>query len=114
MQRLFLAATFVTLVLAVAGCSKEPKTVSVDPYANQIIPHNLSPKTASVARPAKQVVPRNPAPAIRAEAPEGAYESKETPLMECMSEACKAMCWQTSRPKWCSDFKEPAIPTEKL
>ena len=105
MQRLFLAAT---LLLAVAECSNEPKTVSVEPTANQIIPPpNLSPKTASVARPAKQVVPRNLAPAIRAEAP------KETPLMECMSEACKAMCSPTmqSRPKWCSYFKEPANPT---
>jgi hypothetical protein len=115
-QRLFLAATLVTLVLAAAvGCSNEPKTVSVDPYANQIIPHNLSPKTASVARPAKQVVPRNLAPAIRAEAaPEDAYESKETQLMDCISEACKATCWQTSRPKWCSYFKEPADPAAKL
>ena len=109
MQRLFLAAT---LILAVAGCANEPKTVSVDPYANQIIPHNLSPKKDSVAHPAKQVVPRNLAPAIRAEAPEGAYESKEPPLMECMSEACKAMCWQTSRPQWCSYFKEPPLPND--
>jgi hypothetical protein len=108
-QRLFLAAT---LILAVSGCANEPKTVSVDPYANQIIPQNLSPKTASVARPAKQVVPRNLAPAIRAQAPEGAYESKEPPLMECMSEACKATCWQTSRPKWCSYFKEPPLPND--
>ena len=102
MQRLFLAAT---LLLAVAGCSYEPKTVSVEPTANQIIPPpNLSPKTVSVARPARQVVPRNLAPAIRAEAP------KETPLMECMSEACRVMCspnvTKQPRPKWCSYFKE--------
>lgn len=108
MQRLLLG---VTLVLAVAGCSNEPKTVSVAHSANQTIPLNLPP--ASVARPAKQVVPRNLAPAIRAEAPGGTYETKETPLMECMSEACKAMCSPTmqSRPKWCSYFKEPANPT---
>jgi hypothetical protein len=112
----FLAAI---LVLAVAGCSKgldsarfmdEPKTVSVAPPANQVVPHNLSPKTASVARPAKQVVPRNLSPAVRAEAPEGAYQSKETPLMECMSEACRVMCsprvTKQSRPKWCSYFQE--------
>ncbi|MGE5770812.1 MAG: hypothetical protein ACM3Z4_02015 [Hyphomicrobiales bacterium] len=80
--------------------------------SNQIIPQNLSPKTASVARPAKQVVPRNQAPAIRAEAPEGAYESKEPALMECKSETCKTMCWQTSRPKWCSYFKEPPLPND--
>jgi hypothetical protein len=110
MQRLVLAAT---LVLAVAGCLNETKTVSVDPYVNQIIPHNLSPKTASIARPAKQVAPRNLAPAKRAGAPEGAYESKETPLMDCMSEACKTMCRQTSRPKWCSYFKEPRRPNTK-
>ena len=97
----------VALVLAVAGCSNEPKTVSVAPSANQIIPLNLSPKTASVVRPAKQIVPRNLAPAIRAEAP--VHESKETQLMECMSEACRYMCSKQSRPKpkWCSYFKEP-------
>ena len=106
-QRLVMAAT---LVLAVAGCSNEPKKVSVAPSANQIIPLNLSPKKASVVVPAKQVVPRNLAPAIRVEAPDGAYESKD-PLMECRSEACKAVCWQTSRPKWCSYFKEAANPT---
>jgi len=116
-HRLLLAAT---LILGVAGCAREPtKTVSVDPYANQIIPQNL----ASVARPVKQVVPRNLAPvkqvvprslapAVRAEAAEGAYGSNEPLLMECTSEACKAMCWQTSRPKWCSYFKEPAGPAE--
>ena len=110
----FLAAT---LVLAVAGCSNEPKTVSVAPSVNQIIPLNLAPKTASVARPAKQIVPRNLAPAIRAEAP--VHESKETQLMECMSEACRVMCSKQSRPKpkWCSYFKEPisdALNTSSL
>jgi hypothetical protein len=75
--------------------------------AAAIVARALGPKTASVARPAKQVVPRNLAPAIRAEA------LKETPLMECMSEACKAMCCPTmqSRLKWCSYFNEPANPT---
>jgi Prokaryotic membrane lipoprotein lipid attachment site len=109
-QRLFLAAT---LVLAVAGCSNEPKTVSVDPYANQIIPLDLSPEKASAARAPKQVIPRNLAPSIRAEAP--AHESKETKLMECMSEGCRVMCSPTmqSKPRWCSYFKEPADPTQK-
>jgi hypothetical protein len=102
-----------TLILAVAGCSKgsdranftdEPKTVSLAPSANQTV------QTGSVARMAKQSVPRNLSPAIKAEAPEGAYESKETPLMDCMSEACRTLCspeaTKQSRPKWCSFFKE--------
>ena len=110
MQRLFLAAV---IVLVVAGCSNEPKTVSVAPSANQIIPLDLSPEKASGARAPKQVVPRNLAPAIRAEAP--AHESKEPQLMECMSEACRGMCSPTmqSKPKWCSYFKEPANPKQK-
>ena len=87
MQRLFLAAI---LVLAVAGCAKDSAS-SVAPSANEIIPY-LSPKTASVARPARQVVPRNLPPEVRAEALEGASESKEPPLMDCMSDACKVEC----------------------
>lgn len=105
-QRLFLAAI---LVLAVAGCAKDSAS-SVAPSANEIIPY-LSPKTASVARPARQVVPRNLPPEVRAEALEGASESKKPPLMECMSDACKVECspnvTKQSKPKWCSYFKEP-------
>jgi hypothetical protein len=105
-QRLFLVATLV-LIFAVAGCAKDSASL-VAPSANEIIPYN---KTASVARPAKKVVPTNLSPEVRAEALEGASESKKPPLMECMSEACKIECspnvTKQSKPKWCSFFKEP-------
>lgn len=96
MKRLLAA----TLVLTIVGCSEgldsarlmdQPKTVSVAPPPNQIVPHIMSP---------------------RAEAPESASESKKTSLMKCMSEACRVMCSRAeaakgSKPKWCTYFEEP-------
>jgi len=87
-----------TFVLALAGCSNGTR------YINQ-------PEPVAVTSPTKQVVPRNLPPTARAEATKGANESKETPLMECMSESCRVKCSpkeeKQSRPKWCAYFKEP-------
>lgn len=87
-----------TLVLALAGCSGSAR------YINQ-------PEPVAVVPPTKQVVPHNLPPAVRAEAPKDADESEGTPLMECMSEACRVKCSpkaeKQSRPKWCAYFKEP-------
>lgn len=87
-----------TLVLALAGCSGSAR------YVNQ-------PEPVAVVPPTKQVVPHNLPPAVRAEAPKDADESEGTPLMECMSEACRVKCSpkaeKQSRPKWCAYFKEP-------
>jgi hypothetical protein len=93
-----------TLVLVLAGCS-----VSVARPAKQIVRHRLSPKTVSVARPTTQFVPHKPS--VIAEAPKSTNVSEGTPLMKCMSEACRAMCSpnvaKESRPKWCAYFTEP-------
>ena len=100
--------------MAIAGCSDrarfmdQPKTVSVARPAKQVVRHHLSPKTVSVVRPAKQIVPHKSS--VRAEAPKSANESEGTPLMKCMSEACRATCSpnvaKESRPKWCAYFME--------
>ena len=97
--------------MAIAGCSDarssmdQPKTVSVERFVG----HDLSPRTVSVARSAKQIVPHNSS--VRAEAPKSAKESEGTPLMKCISEACRATCSpnvaKESRPKWCAYFTEP-------
>ncbi len=95
MERLLAAI----LVLGLAGCSDSTR------YLNQSKPQ------VALAPPTKQFVPRDLPPEIRAEAPKGANESKEVPLMECMSEACRVKCSpkveKESRPKWCAYFKEP-------
>jgi hypothetical protein len=101
--------------MAIAGCSDakssmdQPKTVSVVPPAERFVGHDLSPRTVSVARPAKQIVSHKTS--VRAEALKSANESEETPLMKCMSKACKAECSpnvaKESRPKWCAYFTEP-------
>lgn len=101
--------------MAIAGCSDtrssmdQPKTASVARPAERFVGHDLSPRTVSVARPAKQIVPHKTS--VRAEAPKSANESEGTPLMKCMSEACKATCSpnvaKESRPKWCAYFTEP-------
>ena len=51
--------------------------------------------------------------AARAEASKNEEnESTNSPLMECVSDACKVQCAsgrdKQSRPKWCMYFKEPA------
>ena len=101
--------------MAIAGCSDtrssmdQPKTVSVARPAERFVGHDLSPRTVSVARPTKQIVPHKPS--ARAEAPKSANASEGTPLMKCMSEACKVACSPTvakeSKPKWCAYFMEP-------
>jgi hypothetical protein len=101
--------------MAIAGCSDtrssmdQPKTVSVARPAERFVGHDVSPRTVSVARPAKQIVPQKPS--VRAEAPKSVNESEGTPLMKCMSEACRTTCSPTvtkeSRPKWCAYFTEP-------
>jgi hypothetical protein len=87
-----------TLALAVAGCSGSAR------YINQ-------PEPVVVAPPTKQVVQYNLPAEVRAEAPKGTDDGKETPLMECMSDACRVKCSpkaeKQSRPKWCAYFKEP-------
>jgi hypothetical protein len=88
----------VTVFLALAGCSGSARLMN-------------QPEPVAVALPTKQVVPHKLPPEVRAEAPKDAGESKATPLMECMSEACRVKCSATvakqSKPKWCAYFKEP-------
>ncbi len=101
--------------MAIAGCSDtrssmdQPKTVSVARPAERFVGHDLSPRTVSVARPTKQVVPHKSS--AKAEAPKNANDNDGTPLMKCMSEACKVTCSSTamkeSKPKWCAYFMEP-------
>ena len=69
--------------------------------------------SVSAARPAKQIVPHKLS--VIAEVPKSANASEMsegTPLMKCMSEACRVMCSpkvakESGRPKWCAYFAEP-------
>ena len=90
------------LVLALAGCADiglfdREKPVAVVAPTEQILP------------PTKPVRPKPPTANAAASRPEAA---KESSLLECVSDACKAQCSprieKQSRPKWCLYFKEPS------
>jgi hypothetical protein len=100
------------LALALAGCADigifdREKPVALVAPTEQILP------------PTKPVRPK--ALAAKASKPEAA---KESSLLECVSDACKAQCSlrieKQSRPKWCLYFKEPverpaaSAPSEQL
>ena len=89
------------LALALSGCadsgySDREKLVELTAPTEQILP------------PPKPVRPKSPPAEAEASKPDAA---KESSLMECVSDACKAQCSprieKQSRPKWCMYFKEP-------
>ena len=104
-----------TLLVALAGC------VSGDIYRDEPIkPAPINQSGPSVNQsgpsvgPSPQSVPQNLSPAARAAAPKtGGNESKGGALMECVTKSCKINCSpkikKQFRPKWCVNFKEPAV-----
>ena len=89
------------LALALAGCADHgnfdrEKLVELVAPTEQILP------------PTKPVQPKSLPAKAEASKP---YAAKESLLMECVSDACKAHCSprieKQSRPKWCLYFKEP-------
>ena len=97
-----------TLLLALAGC------VSGDIYRDEPIkPAPINQSGPSVG-PSPQSVPQNLSPAARVAAPKtDGNESKGGALMECVTKSCKINCSpkikKQFRPKWCVNFKEPAV-----
>src|SRR5262245_35483589 len=73
-------------------------------------------KPVKLAAPAEPIVaPTMPGPPksslARAEASKTETSENSSPLMGCVSEACKTQCYSDlekgSRPKWCMYFKKP-------
>jgi hypothetical protein len=99
-----------TLLLALAGC------VSGDIYRDEPIkPAPINQSGPSVNQSGPSVGPSpHLSPAARAAAPKtDGNESKGGALMECVTKSCKINCSQKIkkqfRPKWCANFKEPAV-----
>ena len=95
-----------TLLLALAGC------ISSDLYQDEPIkPAPINQNAPSVG-PGPQNVPHNLSPAAIAAAPPNANKSAGE-LMDCVTESCKINCSpkvkKQFRPKWCVNFKEPAV-----
>ena len=71
-------------------------------------PVELVTPTEQISPPTKPVRPRGRTAKAEASKPDAA---KESSLLECVSDACKAQCSlrieKQSRPKWCLYFKEP-------
>jgi hypothetical protein len=86
------------LALALAACADSGSFDREKPVA-------LVAPTEQILPPTKPVRPKAKAEASKPEA------SKESSLLECVSDACKAQCSlrieKQSRPKWCLYFKEP-------
>jgi hypothetical protein len=89
------------LALALSGCADignfdQEKLVELVAPTEQILP------------PTQPARPKSPPAKAEASKP---YAAKESLLMECVSDACKAHCSprieKQSRPKWCLYFKEP-------
>jgi hypothetical protein len=91
------------LALSLAGCADGENFDRDKPIKLAATGHVLS---LAKSAPPNSLAAR--AETSRAEANESANSS---PLMECMSEACKTQCSpaleKQSRPKWCMYFKEP-------
>ena len=89
------------LALALAGCADNGSFDREKPVA-------LVAPTEQILPPTKPVRPKAPAARAEASKPEA---TKESSLLECVSDACKAQCSlrieKQSRPKWCVYFKEP-------
>ena len=89
------------LALALAGCA-DSGNLDREKVVDLAAPteHNLP--------PTKPVRPKSLTAKAEASKPDAA---KESSLMECVSDACKAQCSprieKQSRPKWCLYFKEP-------
>ena len=89
------------LALALAGCA-DSGNLDREKVVDLAAPteHNLP--------PTKPVRPKSLTAKAEASKPDAA---KESSLMECVSDACKAQCSprieKQSRPKWCMYFKEP-------
>src|SRR5262245_20040212 len=90
------------LAIALAGCADSglfdrEKPVEIVTPTEQILP------PSKPARPKAQTG--------KAQASTKTDAAKETSLLECASDACKAQCSlrieKQSRPKWCLYFKEP-------
>ena len=97
-----------TLFLALSGC------VSGDIYRDEPIKPAPINQSGAPVGPSPQSVPQNLSPAARAAAPKtDGNESKGGALMECVTKSCKINCSpkikKQFRPKWCVNFKEPAM-----
>jgi hypothetical protein len=89
------------LALALAGCTDSG-------LFDREKPVELACPTQQILPPAKPVRPKALTAKPEASKPDAA---KESSLMECVSDACRAQCSvhieKQSRPKWCVYFKEP-------
>ena len=102
------------LALPLAGCADSG-------IFDQENPVELVTRTQQILPTAKPVRPKALTAKAEASKPEAA---KESSLLECVSDACKAQCSlrveKQSRPKWCLYFKEPierpaaSAPSEQL
>jgi hypothetical protein len=91
------------LALALAGCADSGSFDREKPVEQLVAP------TEQILPPTKPVRPKPVAAKAAASNPDA---TKQSSLMECVSNACKVQCSaqieKQSRPKWCSYFKEPA------
>ena len=90
------------LAVALAGCAD---TGNFDREK----PVKLTGPIEPIVAPTKPVPPQSSL--ARAEASKTETSANSSPLMGCVSEACKTQCSsgveKGSRPKWCMYFKEP-------
>jgi hypothetical protein len=90
------------LALALAGCADSGSFDREKPVEQLVAP------TEQILPPTKPVRPKPVAAKAAASKPDA---TKQSSLMECVSNACKVQCSaqieKQSRPKWCSYFKEP-------
>jgi hypothetical protein len=96
-----------TLLLALAGCSSvdlfhKEEPIKPEPLINQ-----------SAIGPAPQSIPHNLSPAATAAASKSDETDSSGALKDCVTESCKINCSpkvkKQFRPKWCVNFKEPAV-----
>jgi hypothetical protein len=89
------------LALSLAGCA-DSGSLDREKAVDLVAP------TEQTLSPAKPVRPKSLTAKAEASKPNAA---KESSLMDCVSDACKAHCSpqieKQSRPKWCMYFKEP-------
>ena len=89
------------LALALAGCADSG-------IFDREKPVELVTPTQQILPPAKPVRPKALTAKAEASKPDA---TKESSLLQCVSDACKAQCSlrieKQSRPKWCLYFKEP-------
>jgi hypothetical protein len=89
------------LALGLAGCA-DSGSLDREKAVDLVAP------TEQILSPAKTVRPKSLTAKAEVSKPNAA---KESSLMDCVSDACKAHCSpqieKQSRPKWCIYFKEP-------